>query len=123
MRRKRKKADYTRRRDVFTRYIDEVVNAARSITVINKEEFRKSLIHLSKRYTADADMEFDEHGKIIKKKKPGNDMGLADTIVVDREAEAPPDPTTLFDVEEAPPVKKRRATGRAKKKAKRRKGK
>jgi DNA topoisomerase-6 subunit B len=100
LKRKRKKVAYTKRRDVFTRYIDEVVDATRAMTVINKEDFRKSLIALSKVYTAQADMEFDEHGKIIKKKQiPGNDLGLADTVIVDQDA-PPPDPTTLFDVGE-----------------------
>ncbi len=99
LRRKRKRATYTKRRDVFTRYIDEVVGAVRSITVINKEDFRRSLVELSRQYTAQADMEFDEHGKIVKRKeKPGNELGLTDTIVVDRE-EGEPDPGTLFDVE------------------------
>ncbi len=96
LRRKRKKAAYAKRRDVFTRYIDEVVEAARSIARINKDEFRRNLIALSEVYTAQADMEFDEHGKVIKKKRPGNDLGLADTIVVDR-AQGAPEPTTLFD--------------------------
>jgi len=97
LKRKRKKAAYTRRRDVFTRYIDEVVEAARAMAVIHKDDFRNSLVALSKIYTAQADLEFDEHGKIIRKHAPGNDLGLADTIVVDR-GDGPSSPTTLFDV-------------------------
>ena len=97
LRRKKKKATYTKRRDVFTRYIDEVVTATRAITRIDKEEFRRNLIELSKVYTAQADMEFDEHGKVIKKELAGNDLGLADTIVVDRDEDAG-DPGMLFDV-------------------------
>ncbi len=113
LRRKRKKVAYTKRRDVFTRYIDEVVDATRAMTVINKDDFRKSLIALSKVYTAQADMEFDEHGKIIKKKQiPGNDLGLADTVVVDQDA-PPPDPTTLFDVGVKPKTQ-RKSTRRTK---------
>ncbi|GAH85221.1 unnamed protein product, partial [marine sediment metagenome] len=96
LRRKRTKAHHGRRRDVFTRYIDEVVEAARAITVFNKEEFRSSLIELSKRYTAQADIEFDEHGKVIRKPAAGNDLGLCDTIVIDRDEPAP-DPSTLFN--------------------------
>ncbi len=86
LRRKKKKADYGKRRDVFTRYIDEVVNATRAIATINKEDFRRNLVNLSKVYTAQADMEFDDHGKVIKKKKQkdGNDLGLQNTIVVNR---------------------------------------
>ncbi|UCE60508.1 MAG: hypothetical protein JSU63_01920, partial [Phycisphaerales bacterium] len=110
LRRKRTKVTYAKRRDAFTRYIDEVVDAARAITVINKDQFRKSLVSLSKTYTAQADMEFDDHGKVVKKKKvPGNDMGLQDTIVVDPD-EAPPTPDMLFDTGDA------RDGGKAKKK-------
>jgi DNA topoisomerase-6 subunit B len=110
LRRKKKKAAYTKRRDVFTRYIDEVVDATRAIATINKDEFRRNLVALSKVYTAQADMEFDEHGKIIKKgKHPGNDLGLADTIVVNRD-EPSPVPTTLFDLDGKPAgAKKRKA--------------
>jgi DNA topoisomerase-6 subunit B len=112
LKRKRKKVAYTKRRDAFTRYIDEVVEATRAIAVINKEDFRKALVALSKVYTAQADMEFDEHGKVIKRKHHGNELGLQDTIVVDRE-EPPPDPTTLFDVGDRPKVERKAKTARA----------
>ncbi len=115
LRRKRRKVAYTKRRDVFTRYIDEVVNATRALAVINKEDFRKSLVELSKVYTAQADMEFDEHGKIIKRKHAGNDMGLQDTIVVDRNGDSPP-PETLFDLEDKPPGAKKHKASRPRKK-------
>ena len=95
LKRKRTRADYTKRRDVFTRYIDEVVESVRSLATINKEDFRKALVDLAKNYTAQADLEFDEHGKIIKKK--GNDLGLQDTIVVERTADGPSTPSELFD--------------------------
>ncbi|MCO6437730.1 MAG: DNA topoisomerase VI subunit B [Phycisphaerae bacterium] len=99
LKRKRKKADYTRRRDVFTRYIDEVVEATRAIAVINKEDFRKSLLELSRQFTAHADLEFDEHGKVIKTAHEGNDLGLQDTIVVEREG-SPEVSEELFDAGE-----------------------
>ena len=100
---------YSQRRDVFTRYIDEVVNACGSITRINRDNFRRDLVRLAKRSTAQADMEFDEHGKIVKKK--GGDPQLADTIVVDRDN---PDaaPETLFPVDK-PKSSTRRASKRA----------
>ena len=113
LKRKRKKAAYSRRRDVFTRYINEVVEATRAMAVINKEEFRKSLVALSKSYTAQADLEFDEHGKIIRKRASGNDLGLADTIVFDRDDGAP-SPQTLFDVGETSSRRTKRATPRKK---------
>jgi len=116
LRRKKKKASHARRRDVFTRYIDEVVEATRSITRINKEDFRRSLIDLSKTFTAQADIEFDDHGKVIKRTHPGNDMGLADTIVVTREEEAP-DPMALFAGNDNETVKKPRGKSTSKKTA------
>ena len=119
LRRKRKRTDHSRRRDVFTRYIEEVVGATAAIVDINEDRFRKSLVRLSKTFTAQADMEFDEHGKVIKAKKktPGNDMGLADTIVVERDTEAP-EPEVLFDVEEPPSPKKTKRAKKGKKKTK-----
>ena len=106
LKRKRTRADFSKRRDVFTRYIDEVVASVRALTTVNKEEFRKALVDLSKTYTAQADLEFDEHGKVLrhpersegssKKPKSGNDLGLEDTIVVERETTAA-QPTRLFD--------------------------
>lgn len=88
LRRKRKKADYSKRRDVFTRYIDEVVEATRAITVMNKEEFRKSLLELSKMHTSAADLAFDDHGKVIKADEEIDDGLPPDTLVVERDAEA-----------------------------------
>jgi DNA topoisomerase-6 subunit B len=85
LKRKRTRADYTKRRDVFTRYIDEVVDSVRALTTVNKEEFRKALVDLSKTYTAQADLEFDEHGKVLKK-TAANDVGLENTIVVNGDA-------------------------------------
>jgi len=87
LKRKRRKSEYTRRRDVFTRYIDEVVDAAAALTRINKDDFRKSLIALSREHTEHADVEFDDHGKVIRK-AAANDLGLADTIIVNQDVAA-----------------------------------
>jgi DNA topoisomerase-6 subunit B len=107
LRRKKRKAHHTRRRDVFTRYIDEVVEATRSMAVFSKDQFRGSLLELARRATAQADMEFDEHGRIIRKQLPGNDLGLQDTIVIDREG-ATPHPETLFDMDDGKTTKPKR---------------
>ena len=115
LRRKRKRAVYSQRRDVFTRYIDEVVAACGAITRINRDDFRRNLIRLAKQSTTQADMEFDDHGKVIKKSKsaPGNDLGLADTIVVDPEAPTP-NPEMLFDSGDDQRTKRKRKTGSTK---------
>jgi len=83
------------------------VESVRSLATINKEDFRKALVDLAKNYTAQADLEFDEHGKVIRKK--GNDLGLQDTIVVDRTTDDPATPTALFDAGNAKRKSKRRA--------------
>ncbi len=123
LRRKRKKVAFSKRRDVFTRYIGEVVEATRAITVINKESFRKSLVSLAQQFTVQADMEFDDHGKIIKKQRPGNELGLQDTIVLESD-DAAPDPETLFDVgESAAKAPTKPAKRRGRKRAGKRRGK
>jgi DNA topoisomerase-6 subunit B len=86
LKRKRRKSEYTRRRDVFTRYIDEVVESAGAMAKIDRKAFRESLLELSRRHTEQADMEFDEHGKVVRKKASGNELGLEDTIVMERGA-------------------------------------
>ncbi|MBU0717654.1 MAG: DNA topoisomerase VI subunit B [Planctomycetes bacterium] len=113
LRRKRTKATYSKRRDVFTRYIDEVVDSVRAITVVDKDDFRRSLVSLSRNYTVQADLEFDEHGKVVKRATSDNDLGLADTIVVDRNGDMPA-PSSLFDAEEVPLSGKRQKSVRAK---------
>lgn len=100
LRRKKKKVAFTKRRDVFTRYIDEVVEATRAITTINKADFKRDLLALAQVHTEQADMEFDDRGKIIRKTAPGNDLGLQDTIVVERDGDEP-DPSVLFKKEES----------------------
>ena len=96
LKRKRKKSDYTKRRDVFTRYIGEVVDATRAITVFNKDQFRKSLMALAESHTAQADTEFDDTGRIVRKSVAGDDLGLKDTVVIERDRPAAA-PQELFD--------------------------
>ncbi len=115
LKRKRTKVAYARRRDVFTRYIDEVVNAVGEMTRLNRAEFRGHLLKLSERYTAAADMDFDDHGKVIRKSA---EPGLADTIVVDRRDDGEPDEPeqgVLFEDEAAPPPTGKPARPRRKK--------
>jgi DNA topoisomerase-6 subunit B len=96
LKRKRRKAAHSRRRDVFTRYIDEVVDATRAMTVFDRDKFRKALMDLSRHYTSQADMEFDEHGRVIR--QDVDDLRLQHTVIVDRDAPDPdPQPRTLFD--------------------------
>lgn len=81
LRRKKKRTAHSQRRDVFTRYINEVVESVRAINVCDKGQFRRDLLSLAEKFTADADLEFDEHGKVIKKKRLDADPQLENTII------------------------------------------
>ncbi|NOX59417.1 MAG: DNA topoisomerase VI subunit B [Planctomycetes bacterium] len=124
IRRKKKRSHYSQRRDVFHRYINEVVQACHSMTDFDKEVFRDQLHKLAVRATQAADMEFDDHGKIIAKRKNG-DNEMDNTIVVEEDGESPAGQLELFNKEPEPvPLKKRRAkaaTSKKKKKVKKRK--
>jgi DNA topoisomerase-6 subunit B len=65
------------------RRLATLLEATRAMTRVNRDDLRKALIELSKTYTVAADMEFDEHGKVIKR-LPGNELGLENTVVVER---------------------------------------
>ncbi|MCH8853333.1 MAG: DNA topoisomerase VI subunit B, partial [Planctomycetes bacterium] len=93
LKRKKKKQAFARRRDVFTRYINEVVNATRAIRVINKDAFRHDLIALARRSTEAADMEFDDHGKRIDRRP---ETHLEYTVVVERDQNSTQESDTLF---------------------------
>ena len=118
LRRKRTKARYTKRRDVFTRYVEEVVQSVAAMTEVDRQVLRADLVKLSETFTAQADMELDEHGKVVRKQAAGNELGLADTIVVERDGEAPA-PETLFDFSEPKATKTRKVKRTTKKKRKR----
>ncbi|MCB9850456.1 MAG: DNA topoisomerase VI subunit B [Phycisphaerales bacterium] len=108
LRRKKRRAHFSQRRDVFHKYIDEVVDACRSITTFNRDDFRRDLVNLAERATDAADMEFDDHGNILaKNKRNGDDM--ENTVVVDG-AGQPRGQLKLFTPGDGEPEKKRRAS-------------
>ena len=105
LRRKRTRTAHAKRRDVFTRYIGEVVEAVRSMTRVNKDDLRQALLQLAEDHTEKADLEFDEHGEIIKSKP---DRELEHTVVVDRSGEERT-AETLFAAEDSNPAPTKRA--------------
>ncbi len=111
IRRKKKRSHFAQRRDVFHRYIHEIVESCRAMTVCNKDDLRNALSDLAARATEAADMEFDDHGKIIAKRKNG-DSEMDNTIVLDESQQAPAGQLELFS-NGAPTTPKR--TTRAKK--------
>ena len=122
LRRKRKRTAYSQRRDVFTRYIEEVVSSCAAITRINRDQFRKSLTKLAAQSTSQADMEFDRHGKVIKGRAKARDAELADTIVVEENA-APPASDLFFNDAAAKPLRPAGGRKNARKKSKTSRGK
>jgi DNA topoisomerase-6 subunit B len=111
LKRKRTKVAYAKRRDVFTRYIDEVVGSVGDMARINRQDFRRSLLKLSEKYTAAADVEFDDHGNVVRKSQ---ERGLENTIVVDPPAEASEvEQGTLFeDGDDRPAAPRKRRGGK-----------
>ncbi len=87
-RRKRQRYD-SDRRNVFGRYIGELVNACGEITRLDKKKLAENLLAIAKRVTARADEEFGLDGKVKGKsrgKKPEDADGEygENTVVVDR---------------------------------------
>ena len=126
LRRKKRRAHYTKRRDVFHRYIGEVVDAVKHMADVDSDELREALDQLACHHTAHADLEFDEQGNPIQPNaKAGNgELNLPNTIIVDRSADAEAtDAQTLFGTEPAAPSgpRKTRTVVRTKKKKKVRK--
>ncbi len=87
-RRRRQKYE-GQRRNIFERYISEVVEACATIKRVNREQLNRDLMVLAKGMTARADEELDEHGRPIAKRGPGrsgSEFGT-NTVVVDRDAQ------------------------------------
>jgi len=114
LKRKKKRQHYSQRRDVFHRYINEVVNSCRAITTFDKESFRRALNDLAEQATAAADMEFDDHGRVIKKRE----RDLEHTVVLSDHGEPAPPRGQLDLFGDNPDAGTRRQRGKAKKKRK-----
>ncbi len=100
---RRKRQRYEgQRRNIFERYIGEVVNACHTIKRLNREQLLRDLNAIARTVTARADEKLDEHGRRINADVGGNgdDLG-ANTVVVDRAAD-PPMREALFDDDERP---------------------
>jgi len=80
------------RRDVFTRYIGEVVNACASITRVNRKDLTADLTAIAKRVTARADEEValvGADGQEVRESTMSGEYG-ENTIVVDRQVPSGP---------------------------------
>jgi DNA topoisomerase-6 subunit B len=83
--RKKKKSLYAKRRDVFDRYIGELVDAVGSMADIDRTRLREALVEQAKTFTDAADMEFDDQGNPIVP-SAADDLNLHDTVIIERDA-------------------------------------
>ncbi len=99
---RRKRQRYEgQRRNIFERYIGEVVRACATIKRINRDQLTRDLLAIARTVTAKADEQLDDHGKVV---GGGNgDAGEfgANTVVVERTSEAPA-PKMLFEDDRQP---------------------
>jgi hypothetical protein len=84
------------------------------MATFNKDEFRRNLVSLAERATTHADVEFDEHGKMIQPKKR-TDRDLEHTVIVDRDGEPLAGQLALFKGDDESRLKKPRAKTRRRK--------
>jgi hypothetical protein len=80
------------RRNIFHRYITEVVNACATIKRINKQELTDNLMAMSKKATAQADDHLDQHGKRV---DSASEYG-ENTVVVEQDDPPAAPAGTLF---------------------------
>src|SRR5438105_3315860 len=66
--RRRKRQQYEgQRRNIFERYIGEIVTACAALKRVNQDELRKNLLKMSQQVTARADEQVDEEGRPIQR--------------------------------------------------------
>ena len=109
LRRRQKIAREEARRDVFTKYIGEVVSALAKINDLDQARQSKiydALLATAKERTAQADVQFDEDGNPLPPRPPSNVPGklAADENVLVIESLAPA--LAVLDDEDAPPAGK-----------------
>ena len=88
--RRRRQKHEGERRNVFGRYIAEVVEACATIdNKINRDALGRNLTAVAQRVTARADEVLDDHGRPVKKAQTDAGEFGANTVVVDPDAEPP----------------------------------
>lgn len=89
LRRRQRAKHEGERRSLFLRYLGEVATAVSTLTPIDRQQLYEQLLSVAKRKTAEADVEFDEHGRPLAPEplKP-EDYG-GGVLVVPAEGSAP----------------------------------
>jgi len=85
--RRRKQKYEGQRRDVFERYIKEVVAACRMIKPVEADKLTADLMAVAHKITRRADEQFDQHGRAIRPAAVDDETFGPNTLVVDRSAE------------------------------------
>jgi len=85
--RRRKQKYEGQRRDVFERYIREVVAACRMIKRVDGDALERDLKAVAHKITRRADEQLDEHGKTVRPAAAKDEALGPNTIVVDRDDE------------------------------------
>ncbi len=96
---KRRRMKYEgERRNIFEKYIQEVVNACETIKgKLDTKTLAENLQAIAQKVTARADEELDDHGRVIRRKTAAEEEFGDNVVVVDRDAPPPtPVPGGLF---------------------------
>lgn len=75
------------RRQVFLRYLGEVATATAEIKGIDRDPLYEKLVKVAKKKTAQADLKFDKHGKVIEET---DDEDFGDNVLIIPQAEVAP---------------------------------
>jgi hypothetical protein len=76
------------RRNIFERYIGEVARASAGITGEDAERIYKALFEQAKIKTAQADVELDEEGKVVKRDPGMERLDRDDNVVIVEERQS-----------------------------------
>ena len=98
IRRKQRVAREGQRRDVFAKYIGEVVEACRKMADVDPDALFEQLKAVAKTRTQTADMQLDDEGNYVKPaKKAGKLDGDANVVVIEREDDEEAGEAGLFN--------------------------
>ena len=84
LRRRKRVKQEGERRNVFLRYLGEVATAVSEINGTNRQKLYDQLLRVAKRKTAEADAEYDRHGKKV---DPTADEYGDNVLIVDQDPE------------------------------------
>ena len=84
LRRRKRVKQEGERRNVFLRYLGEVATAVSEINGANRQKLYDQLLRVAKRKTAEADAEYDRHGKKV---DPTADEYGDNVLIVDQDPE------------------------------------